>query len=50
MSECSHDCSACGESCGERTQPQDLRKPANAHSHIKKVIAEIGRASCRERV
>ena len=41
MSECSHDCSACGESCGERTQPQDLRKPANAHSHIKKVIAVV---------
>ena len=39
MSECTHDCSSCGESCGERAQPQDLRKPANAHSHIKKVIA-----------
>ena len=39
MSECTHDCSSCGESCGERAQPQDLRKPANPHSHIKKVIA-----------
>lgn len=41
MSECTHDCSSCGESCGERTQPQDLRKPANAQSHIKKVIAVV---------
>lgn len=39
MSECTHDCSSCGESCGERTSPQDLRKPVNPHSHIKKVIA-----------
>ena len=41
MSECTHDCSSCGESCGERTAPQDLRKPANPHSHIKKVIAVV---------
>ena len=41
MSECTHDCSSCGESCGERTQPQDMRKPANAQSHIKKVIAVV---------
>lgn len=41
MSECTHDCSSCGESCGERTGPQDLRKPANARSHIKKVIAVV---------
>lgn len=41
MSECTHDCSSCGESCGERTSPQDLRKPANELSHIKKVIAVV---------
>ncbi len=41
MSECSHDCSSCGESCGERTSPQDFRKPANALSSIKKVIAVV---------
>lgn len=41
MSDCTHDCSSCGESCGERTSPQDLRKPANVHSHIKKVIAVV---------
>lgn len=38
MSEnCTHDCSSCGESCGER----DLRVPANALSSIKKVIAVV---------
>ena len=41
MSECTHDCSSCGQSCGERTEPQDLRKPANALSSIKKVIAVV---------
>ena len=41
MSECTHDCSSCGESCGERTEPQDLRKPANKLSNIKKVIAVV---------
>ena len=41
MSECTHDCSSCGVSCGERSEPQDLRKPANPLSHIKKVIAVV---------
>ena len=41
MSECTHDCSSCGASCGERTEPQDLRKPANPLSNIKKVIAVV---------
>ena len=28
MSECTHNCSTCGESCGERTSPQSfLKKP-----------------------
>ena len=39
MSECTHDCSSCGESCSERTDPQDFRKPLNPHSHVGKVIA-----------
>lgn len=40
MSEnCTHDCSSCGSSCGERTAPQSLLAPANPNSHIKKVIA-----------
>ena len=41
MSECTHDCSSCGASCGERTEPQNFLKPANANSHIKKVIAVV---------
>ena len=41
MSECTHDCSSCGQSCGERTEPQDFRKPMNAQSNIKKVIAVV---------
>ena len=41
MADCTHDCSSCGESCGERTAPQDLRAPANALSHIGKVIAVV---------
>lgn len=41
MSECTHDCSSCGSNCGERQQPHDFRKPCNAHSHIKKVIAVV---------
>ena len=41
MSECTHDCSSCGASCGERTEPQDLRKPANPLSNIQKVIAVV---------
>ena len=39
MAECNHDCSSCGESCGERTQPQDLQAAANPHANVKKVIA-----------
>ena len=41
MSDCTHDCASCGESCGERTAPQDLRAPANALSQIGKVIAVV---------
>ena len=41
MSECTHDCSSCGASCGERQEPQDLHKPANELSSIKKVIAVV---------
>ena len=39
MSECTHECSSCGESCSERTSPQDLRAPLNELSSVKKVIA-----------
>ncbi len=41
MSECSHDCSSCGESCGERTEPMDLRKAPHELTNIKKVIAVV---------
>ena len=38
---CTHDCSTCSASCGERTEPQDLRAPANPNSNVKKVIAVV---------
>ncbi len=39
MAECNHDCSSCGESCGERTADFDPRAKANPHSNVKKVVA-----------
>ena len=41
MSECTHDCSSCGESCGERADPRSALEPQNALSDIKKVIAIV---------
>ena len=41
MSDCTHDCSTCGESCGERTEPQSLLKNLNAASRVGKVIAVV---------
>ena len=41
MSECTHNCSTCGESCAERTEPQDLHVPVNGLSHVGKVIAVV---------
>ena len=38
---CTHDCSTCGESCGERTTPQSFLKKCNDQSEIKKVIAVV---------
>ena len=38
--ECTHDCSSCSQNCSSR-QPADLRKPANPHSSIKKVIGVV---------
>ncbi|MDD3409250.1 MAG: Mrp/NBP35 family ATP-binding protein [Eubacteriales bacterium] len=37
MSECTHDCSSCGQSCSER-KPESLLEKPHAQSHIKKVI------------
>ena len=39
MSECTHDCSTCGESCSEREQ--DLTAKLNPASSVKKVIAVV---------
>ena len=41
MSECTHDCSSCGSSCGERTEPQSLRQPLNSASRVGQVIAVV---------
>jgi len=41
MSECTHDCSTCGESCGERQEPQSLLKEPNPNSHIGKVFGVV---------
>ena len=41
MSECTHDCSTCGESCGERTEPQSFLKAPNPHAHIGKVYGVV---------
>ncbi|HNW86435.1 MAG TPA: Mrp/NBP35 family ATP-binding protein [Candidatus Limiplasma sp.] len=38
MSECTHDCSTCGESCGSRTQPESLLEKPHEQSTIRKVI------------
>ena len=37
-SECTHDCSSCGHSCG---QPRDLHEPCNPHSVIRHVIGVV---------
>jgi len=41
MSECTHDCSTCGESCSDRTQPQSLRKEKNTHARVEKVFGVV---------
>ena len=41
MSECTHDCSSCGESCGERTQPQSLMKDMNENARVGKVFGVV---------
>ena len=38
MSECTHDCSSCGQSCESRTQPESLLEKPHEQSHIRKVI------------
>ncbi|MEG0780593.1 MAG: Mrp/NBP35 family ATP-binding protein [Oscillospiraceae bacterium] len=41
MSECTHDCSSCGESCGERTEPESLLKAHHVESHVGKVYGVV---------
>lgn len=41
MSDCTHDCSTCGESCPSRTEPQSFLKELNPYSSVKKVIAVV---------
>ena len=38
MSECTHDCSTCGQNCSQRTEPESLLQKPHEQSHIKKVI------------
>ena len=41
MSECTHNCSTCGESCSERATPQSLRKAPHPESRIGKVFGVV---------
>lgn len=41
MSECTHDCSSCGESCGERQEPQSLMKEPHPESRVGKVYGVV---------
>ena len=41
MSECTHNCSTCGEECSSRQEPQSLIAPQNSMSNVKKVIGIV---------
>ncbi|MBR5967880.1 MAG: Mrp/NBP35 family ATP-binding protein [Lachnospiraceae bacterium] len=41
MSECTHDCSTCGENCSSRTEQQSFAAPMNEASCVKKVIGVV---------
>ena len=41
MSECTHDCSTCGENCSSRTEQQSFAAPMNEESCVKKVIGVV---------
>ena len=40
MSECTHDCSTCGEACASR-EPESFLKPLHEGASVKKVIAVV---------
>ncbi len=41
MTECTHDCSSCGESCAERQEPQSLLKELNPKARVGKVYGIV---------
>ena len=41
MSECTHNCSTCGENCSERTEPQSLLKEHNPAARVGKVYGIV---------
>ena len=41
MSECTHNCSTCGQNCSSRTEPQSLLEKPHELSSIKKVIGVV---------
>ncbi len=41
MSECTHDCSTCGQNCSSRQEPQSLLEKPHELSKIKKVIGVV---------
>ncbi len=41
MSDCTHDCSSCGENCPSRQEPESLIAPQNKMSNVKKVIGVV---------
>ena len=41
MSECTHDCSSCGQNCSERTEPQSLLKEHNSAARVGKVYGVV---------
>ena len=41
MSECTHNCSTCSQSCGERTQPQSFLKEHHPEAHIHRVYGIV---------
>jgi len=41
MAECTHDCSTCGENCGERSEPQSFLKEHNPAARVGKVYGIV---------
>ena len=41
MSECTHNCSTCGENCSSRNAPQSFLEPVNSLSTVGKVYAVV---------